>query len=460
MDNSAAENQSLKPTLGLWDTTLLTVGIIVGVGIFRTPFTVFGNTASLWQALLIWMVGGLLALVGVFCFAELATTYSRSGGEYNYLTRAYGREIGFLYGWAQLTVIRPGGSIAPIAFIFASYGSALFPDQLTSQVGLGLLQTGLAIAVVSILTGLNILGVRIGTMTQNLLTLLKVLAIGGILCAGFFFGGGSIGETTLSGKQITFSGLSTATVLVLWTYSGWHEAAYVASEVRDVKRILPKALFLGIGSVLLIYLLIVLATAVGLGLEKAGDSENFATDLVGLVFGSSGKIVMAIIIMISCLGAINGLIFTSSRINSAVGRDHVFFRSLNKTSPTFGTPAFSLLIQGILSIGFIVFVAVFFQGNTGFEALINSTAAVFWLVFLLTGISLFVLRFKNPLMERPFRVPMYPVIPIIFCLSCCWMIWSSVLYAEWKSLVGIGLLVSAFPIFLFARNYQPTSPDA
>jgi APA family basic amino acid/polyamine antiporter len=431
--------------LGLWDTTSIIIGIIVGVGIYVTPARIFSNTAGPWQALGLWLVGGLLSLIGAFCFAELASTYPRSGGEYVYLSRAYGRGMGFLFGWAQLAVIRPAGSIAVVAFGFAEYWVKLFGTAGDNQA-----LAAWALVPIVVFTGINLLGVYFGKRAQNGLTVLKVLGITGILVAGLLFARrGPAGEPAPATAPA--GGLALALVYILWTYAGWQEAAYVAAEVRDRRRNLPLALILGTGAVTVLYLLVNLAYVVGLGFEKAAHSPQVAADVLGLALGEWGAWTMSLLVVISTLGALNGMIFTSSRIFAEMGADHSLFRPLALWNKVRGTPVVSLLVQGALCFIIILVAGLVPAGKKGFDTLVQSTAGVFWLFFLLTGVGLVVLRYREPHVPRPFSVPFYPVTPVLFCLGCAGMLVGSILAAPVESLIGAGVLSVGLPLYLLSK---------
>src|SRR5437899_2745763 len=235
MDPTRPSTNAVTARLGLWDATSIIVGIIIGVGIFELPAGIFQKVPGPWEALGVWALGGMLALAGAFCFAELASTYPRSGGEYVYLTRAFGPLVGYLFAWAQLTVIRPC-SIGWLAYVFALYAGAL-----VSGGPHGILP--LAIFSVVVLTGINILGVTLGTTAQNLLTVAKIVGLIAVIAVGMLWG--SWENLALERRHVETSWFAWAMIQVLWTYSGWHEAAYAAAEVKDGRRNIPTALLLG-----------------------------------------------------------------------------------------------------------------------------------------------------------------------------------------------------------------------
>jgi APA family basic amino acid/polyamine antiporter len=438
------QSEPIQPRLSLWDAICIIVGIIIGVGIFEVPGRVLERAPGPWEAVGVWALGGLLALVGALCFAELSSTYPRSGGEYVYLQRAYGPSVGFLFAWAQLAVIRPAG-IAALAFIFASHA-----DDLWGLEGQG----AVLLAVLSIvaLTVINIVGVSLGSGTQNILTLAKVLGLAAIVGAGWFW---ADPQPVPLEERATMPGwFAQAMIFVLWTYAGWHEAAYVASEVRDSRRNLPLALIAGTAAVTLIYLLVNAAVLIGLGYEVARGipERQVMANVLDLAPLENAGAVFALLVMVSALGANNGMIFTTARIYSAFGSDHRLFDTFSHWSRRLGTPVRALIVQAVLSSGYVIGVSLRWKDRDGFDALVDSTAAVFWLFFLLTGIALFMLRYQEPDQPRPFRVPGYPVLPLIFCGWCGYMVYGAINYAKEQSLIGLAILLVGLPFYFIPQK--------
>lgn len=430
------DSRPTQPPLGLWDVVSIIVGIIIGVGIYKTPKEVFNWAPSPGAALGVWVLGGLLSLAGALCFAELASTYPRSGGEYVYLSRAYGSWMGFLFAWAQLVVIRTGSNIAAMAYVFADYANHLW--------GLSPLAIFLcAILSIGVLTAINILGAVPGKRTQNLLTVLKVLGLAGIVVVGFTFAR-TEGSTATVPATSSFAG---AMIFVLYSFGGWHEAAYVSAEVRDPRRNVTRALILGTAAVTLIYVLVNAAYLLGLGFDGARNSDAVAAAVLRPL-GEAGVRAMSVLVMVSALGSMSGVLFTGARIFSEMGADHRLFAPLGRWSPRFGSPIWSLVIQAALSMGMVVIISLVLKDREGFDTLVKWTAPVFWLFFLLTGLSLFVLRYRDPAAERPFRVPFYPVLPLVFCASCGYMLYGSVRVAGVKALVGGAVLAAGLPLYL------------
>ncbi|MEW6302202.1 MAG: amino acid permease [Verrucomicrobiota bacterium] len=453
--SSTTEQNPAKGHLSVWDAVSIIIGIVIGSGIYETAPFILSQLPGPGAALAVWAVCGVLSLIGALCYSELASAYPRTGGDYVYLTRAYGPWAGFLFGWAQLAVIMTG-SIGMMAFVFADYGVKLFNLQPADA-------APLAIAAVIVVSGLNICGVVFGKRAQNFLTTLKIIGLGGIVIAGFGWAQPASAAPAAAGTGGANFGL--AMILVLYTYGGWNDAAFVVAEMKDRKNI-PRALLLGVGAVAVIYLLINAAYLLALGFDGAKSSRAIAADVLGKPLGDFGAKGMSILVMISALGALNGLIFTGSRIYSTVGQDFSLFATLSRWHPRLGSPVWSLSTQAVITLLMIFFVGteagralvsqlfsllgsgkIEWQGHGGFETLLRCTSPMFWLFFLATGISLFVLRKKEPATERPFRVPLFPITPLIFCATCGYMLYSAIDYA--KHLTWIGVLPVGLGCFLY-----------
>lgn len=415
-----------KKELSLFDSTAIIVGIVIGAGIYETVPLVAASMGDEWRTLLIWLVGGLIALTGAASYAELAAAFPHEGGDYIYMTRAYGRWAGFLFGWAQMALIRPG-DIALMAFVFARYARTLFNP-------LGEDLRVYAVAAVLVLTAVNVLGVRQGKWTQNLLTTLKVVGLLGVVGVGLFGDGTSSSPPEASAPE---GGISLALILVLFTYGGWNEMAYVAGEVRNPERNVFRALAYGTTAVIGLYLLANGAFLRALGYEGVIRSEAVAVETVAQVFPSGASAAIAGLICVSALGAVNGLIFTGSRISYALGVDHQAFRRLGQWHTQLGTPIGALLLQGGLSLLIVL-------GAGSFVDTIVYTAPVVWFFFLATAVSLFVLRKKEPHRARPYRLTGYPLTAFLFCVSCAFMLFSSFSYAWRFKRAGLAVMTMAF----------------
>jgi amino acid transporter len=448
------------PSLGLWDAVSIIVGIVVGTAIFKVPMLVFQNVTGPWQGLGVWLLGGLLSLCGAFCYAELATTYPRNGGDYEYLSRAYGDWMGFLFGWAQLTVVL-SGSIGLMAYAFADYSLLLtsLPAWTATWIGA---------SAVLILSLLNALGAVVGKSVQNLLSTTKVLGLLGVALAGLALGFGTTKPAApIATPGLMGPGFGLAMVFVLLAFGGWNDAAFVAAEVRDQRRNLPRALVAGIAVVTVIYLAVNAAYLVGLGFEAARHSSTPAADLLGRAVGDLGSRLISVLVMISALGAINGMILTGSRVYATLGADHHLFAWLAAWNKRSAAPVAALAVQALIAVLLILIVGTE-EGRTainyvptriglhslpwndfpgGFEMIAAGTAPVFWTFFLLTGLALFILRVRDRGRKRPFSVPFFPLPPIVFCATCGYMLYSSLAYAKWLALIGVVPLVLALPFY-------------
>ncbi len=470
MGEQGDNSSPIKPRLGTWDAISIIIGIVIGSSIYKIPPIVFQNVSSPWMGMGVWLLGGILALIGALCYAELATTYPRSGGDYVYLTRAFGSPVGFLFGWAQLAVILTG-SIGAMAFIFGEYAVALFQVADADKERTAAL---LAIVAVAALSLMNILGVVLGKWVQNLLSVAKVLGLGGIVLAGFLTTreGAFTAATWEAARPVSVS-FGLALILVLYAYGGWNDAAFVAADMKNVRDI-PRALLIGTAGITLIYLAVNAAYLLALGFDGAREFGPIAAKVLKGPLGDGGARAISVLVMISALGAINGLIFTGSRVYSSLGAEHSVFAVLGRWNKTLGSPVWSLLIQAGLAIGMIYGVGTEKGRETidtmlgaiglgkmpwdkyfgGFDTLFAGTAPVFWAFFLLTGISLFVLRAKDPGIERPFRlsVPFYPLLPLIFCAMCIYGFYSAMVYAEFISLIGFLPLAIGVPLYFVSSQ--------
>lgn len=414
-------NSIPQKRLSVFDSVCILAGIIIGAGIYETSPAVASCMGSAATMLGIWLAGGLLALFGSLCYGELATAYPHSGGDVVYLSRAYGRWAGFMFGWSQMMIIRPG-DIAMMAFIFARYASQIYAFKASIPI--------YAIIIILILTILNIIGVQQGKWTQNILTVIKAIGLLAIFAAAVF---APKTRSVYQPEPVSMSGFQLALILVLFTFGGWNEIGYVAAEVKNPRRNIIRSLVLGVTVVTGLYLLTNVAFLMTLGYEGMAGSEAVAVDALEKVLPSQAGRIISVLICLSSLGAVNGLIFTGARISYAVGSEHRLFAKLGKWNPSSGTPVWALIMQGVIS-GVIVLLAGSFM-NT-----ILYTAPLVWLFFLATGCSVLVLRKKEPDIERPFSAGRIPVIPIIFCLTCLFMLYSCFTYAYSNRPAGLIVL--------------------
>lgn len=465
MNEPTAPLAAPQRQLSVFDSTCIIVGIIIGAGIYRSSPTIAGSLPGTFWLLAFWLAGGVFALVGSLCYAELATAFPRSGGDYVFLTRAYGRWVGFLFAWCELWVVRPG-SIGAMAFVFAEYAQHLFPlhapwDAPGVSAGAELIYAAGAILALSLV---NMAGVRMGKWTQNLLTVVKVVGLLAIIGVGLAWGEP---QRVVESAGVTASWENTvpllALLLILFTYGGWNEMGYVGAEVRNPERNILRALLLGTVAVTGIYLLANVAFVSSLGYEGLRGGKAVASTVLGKALGGGADRVISVLICISALGAVNGQIFTGSRIYYAMGTDHRLFAPLGRWNARLGTPLVSLAVQAAITLALVVA----FGWSTdpevasgdAFERMVIFTSPVFWQFFLMVAVSVFVLRWRAADVPRPFRTLGYPITPALFYLACAFMLYSTLDYAvsnqSPEAFWSIGLLLAGVAVSLVAGWLEP-----
>jgi basic amino acid/polyamine antiporter, APA family len=494
------------PRLSVWDAICLIVGIIIGASIYETSPSIFRSAGSPEMGMIAWVIGGVVSLIGALCYAELASAYRSSGGDYTYLTRAYGSKVGFIFAWAELSVIRTGGSIAFMAYVFARYATEFYDLGPQSKLIY-------AVGGILFLTLMNAIGVRQGRWFQNTLTTANIVGLSSVALIGliwFIWPGTDANSTQKTALEVSqalaaaavpgntvaavglvptmseaiFFNFALTMVFVFYAYGGWNEAAFISSEVKNPKRNVRRSLIIGTSMVMAIYIAVNAAYLGALGYCGVCRSEAIAADMFALPFGNAGRKIISALVMISALGSVHGLLFTGMRLYGTFGKDHRVFAWLSSGKEDephahgalFAQALFSLLLIGMVELGIhwrqgLMEVAGFcglnldpaFQQNGDIKRLVACTAPVFWIFFLLTGCSLFVLRWREPDVERPFRVPLYPVLPLIFVLSCAFMLWKSAAYAleeePAEAIIVASLMLLGIPLCFFSGN-RPSETEA
>ncbi len=438
MSIDAGTTQSIpERVLTVKDAIFLTVGIVIGAGIFKAPSIVAGAAGSETLMILAWVLGGAITLLGALTYAELAATFPSAGGDYHFLHLAYGKRPAFLFAWARATVITTG-SIALLAFVFGDYASQVY--------SLGPHSPAIyACLVVLLLSAIHWVSTRASSTTQNWLTGFEIAGLVLVAVAGFL-APAPTAQAAVAGGGFSAAGFGFAMVMVLLTFGGWSEVAYVSSELSSDKRGIARALIASIVVVTLLYLVVNLAYLNALGLKGMADSKAVAADVLKAGFGEWGARLMSVIVMIATLTSINSTLIVGARSSYAAGRDWPALRFLGAWSASGSSPRHALVVQAVLALGLIAFGAT---QRDGFSAMVDYTSPVFWTFFLLCGASIFVLRRKHPDVERPFSVPLYPVVPALFCLACAYLLYSSLAYVKTGALFGAGLLAVGAVISLF-----------
>lgn len=436
-----------EPTqrLTAFSAIAIIVGIVIGAGIFKTPSMVAGVTGDAGWLLVAWFLGGLISLAGALCYAELATTYPHAGGDYHFLARAFGKDISFLYAWAKATVINTG-SIALLAFVFGDY--------MTKAINLGPYSSAIwAVGVVVALTVINLIGISATSWVQTLLTLIEVTGLILVAIAGFYISGDAPASPAFFSSSPSLGMFGLAMVFVLLTYGGWNEAAYISAEVRGGRRAIVPVILISILILTLIYLLVNIALLAGLGLEGLSKSSAVAADLMGKAFGPWGERTLGIFVAVAALTSINATMIVGARTNYALGRDWPALRFMGHWEGGRGSPIRGYMVQSAISLALVVFGI---WQTDGFGVMVEFTAPVFWFFLFLVGVSVFVMRVRDPKADRPFKVPLYPFTPILFVLTCAYLTYSSVTYAASKGAVHISLIVMAVGVvaLLFTRRVK------
>ena len=442
MNTDSPTPQKLLRLLHPLSAVALIVGIVIGAGIFKTPSLVAGISGDAGWALVLWLAGAVISIVGALCYAELCTAYPNAGGDYHFLHRAFGRNISFIYGWSRATIINTG-SIALLAFVFGDYMSTL--------INLGAYSSALwALLIVLVLTAVNLAGIHASSRMQTWLTVTEVIGLLAVVAAGFWVDAPASGAIQWFAQAPAPTQWGLCLVFVLLTFGGWNEAAYISAELKGGPRTIVWVILASMVALTVIYLLVNTALLLGLGLSGLSQSKTAAGDLLGLAFGPWAQKALGLFVAIAALTSINATMFVGARTNFAVGSDWKALRKLGQWQLDIGSPKQALLLQAVISIGLI---ALGTQEADGFSAMVEFTAPVFWGFLFLVGLALLWLRQTDPHSTRPFKVPLYPVLPLIFCAACAWLTYSSVTYAiSQKAIhVSMGLIASGAVALLILR---------
>lgn len=447
---------SLQRVLGVWSAVSIVIGTVIGSGVFLVPSTMIHFVGSVHRLFAVWVIAGLLSLFGALTYAELAAAFPEAGGEYVYLSEAYGPFWGYIYGWTQFWVAK-SGSIATLAAGFYTYLTAFFPALGISlaviplHIGPGgsLLEIHygqlIAIALILILAAINYIGVRTGGNVQVFVTAVKMLLIAGIIVVGLFSGKGDFshfGARIASAGGI--AGFFAAMVSALWAYDGWNNVSMVSSEIRNPQRNLPHALILGTAAVMCTYLLINLSYFYVLSPHQVAASHRVAADMMSSLYGRPAAAAVTIAVLISIFAALNGSILSGGRVPYAMARDGLFFRIAAVVHPKYRTPGNSMILLSIWSCIVVL--------SGWYDDLYNFVIFGSWILYLMTAASVFVLRKKRPDVVRPYRVIGYPVVPVLFVGVAAFLLVSTVQTRPRESLMGLALMALGVPFYMYWKK--------
>ena len=435
-----SDQPRLKRVLSLMDATMINAGGIIGSGIFMVPATVALYTASSSLFFMVWILGGVVSLFGALSVAELGAAMPKAGGQYVFLNEAYGPVWGYLYGWSAVVVINTA-SMAAVGVAFAEYLKFFYTIS-------DLAVKEIAIFSIILLTIINIVDVKSGARFQNVFTFAKLGAILGVILLGLFLEGGSTQNFSplfTDRPPLSLIGpLGLAMVAVLWTFDGWIFVTYVAGEVKNPERNIPLSLIFCMVIVVTVYLALNTVLVYVLGFDQMIGSELVMADAASKFIGGKGAAIVTIIILISLIGANNGFILTSARINYAMARDNRFFKQAAIIHPKFQSPANALIIQCIWAC------ILTFSGT--FNQLITYIIFAAWIFYGMSAGAVIILRKKKPDMERPYQIPFYPWIPIIFILFAIFLTVNTILEAPRDAAIGTGLILAGLPLYYYWKK--------
>ena len=435
--------------LSLRDAIAIVAGTVIGSGIFLVPSSVAGQLSSFSAALLVWLTGGFLSLFGALALGELGAAFPGAGGLYVYLRQAYGKFIGFLYGWGLLTLIH-SGSIATLAVAFRIYLAQMVPLTIIEQKVVG-------IVCVLVLTGMNCLGVRSGKGVQNVFTLAKLGGLALMISLLFLRGHVYVLRASLWPKSATAfhpASFGTALIAVLWSYEGWHVVSFTAGEFKHSQRDLPRALFYGTLIVAVTYVLANSAYYCVLTPAQIQQTERVAATAVNSVSGGTAAFFISALILVSIVGATNGMILTGPRVYYAMAEEGLFFRAFGIISPCFRAPIFAIVAQGLWAA------CLTLLGT--FQELFTYVIFTAWIFYGLAVAAVIVLRIRQPQLDRPFRVPGYPWLPALFTIAALGIALSAIASSPLHAVFGIGLILTGLPVYavflMRAKNQKPAAP--
>ncbi len=435
-------DERLPRHLGLWSAAAVLVGTTIGSGIFRVPSEVAAALGDPKAMLLIWVIGGIVTLTGALTIAELAAAYPRSGGIFAYILEAWGPLPAFVYGWAELTVIR-AAAIGGISLVFATYLGEFLPltdfqERLT------------AAAVILLIALLNYLGIGIASMLMNVTTILKYGAMLGLGLFAFTSGEGAAANfaTVSPTATVTLSAMLTALVPIMWTYDGWSNLSFIGGEVKEPGRNLPRALILGTAAIVAIYLLVNAAYLYLIPAEEMAGMGRVASEAAKRItlFGSAGAAIISGVVMVSCFGSVNGSVMTGPRIFFAMSEQRLIFPVIARVSPRFQTPSVAIWLAAALGVAYVM--------QNSFAELADRFVLGSWPFYAMAVAGVFVLRKRRPDVERPYRTLWYPITPIIFLVASVGMVVNALIANPSGNGVTFGIILAGVPVYFVWRFWE------
>ncbi|MDD7795185.1 APC family permease [Clostridium sp. 'White wine YQ'] len=436
-ENNVEKN--LKKQIGLFEAITMVIGVVIGSGIFFKASIVFSHAKTPFLGILAWVVGGIITIASALTIAEIAAAIPKTGGVFVYLKELYGEKWAFLYGWVQTLVYTPS-IVAALSIVFVTQATYFIPMTGTEQ-------KILAIVIILFIFFVNILSTKLGSKVQAVSTIAKLIPILVIIIFGLINGGAhSFGAPAASSGTVAATGFGAAMLGTLWAYDGWVGVGNMAGELKNPKRDLPRSIILGLLVTIVVYITINIAILNILPLSKIMASDKVASDAAVVLFGNSGAALIAIGIMISIFGALNGYLLTGVRIPFAMAKDNLlpFSKTIGKVHDKFETPLNTFILEVVLAILYVL--------SGSFNTLTNLAVFVVWIFFVMAVAGIFILRTKHKDLERPYKVPLYPIIPIIGIVGGIYILINTLFTDTKNAIFGIVITLIGIPVYIYLKK--------
>ncbi len=450
----------LARKLGLFDSTMVVVGNVIGSGIFLTTGIMATYIPSPGWILLAWIGGGLITLTGALTYSELGVLFPEAGGQYVYLKEAYGPLIGFLFGWITFLIYMTG-SIAALSVAFSEYLGIFLPsmsDMVSTEIHLfnQYIHIGIsvgqlvAVGIILVLSLVNYLGLVLGKTLLNIVTVIKIGALLALVFLGLTLGRGGSFALNINPEGVSFgrllAGFGVALISVTWAFDGWNNLNFVAGEIKNPRRNLPFALIIGITAILFLYALINIVYLYALPVNEMAGEIRVAEKAVSVLFGTTSGALISIVVLISIFGTLNGSILAAPRVYYAMAKDRLFFKKAAEVHPRFRTPGFAIIAQAVWS-------SILALSGT-FEQLITFVIFISILFWIAGAAAIFTLRRKYPEREGSYKTWGYPLIPMIYILTLSGILINTLFEKPVESFAGIGIMIAGVPVYYFWNKFR------
>lgn len=436
--SNSANVKALKKEIGLMEAITMVVGVVIGSGIFFKASSVFSNAGTTTLGILAWIVGGIITIASALTIAEIAAAIPKTGGIFVYLKELYSEKWAFLFGWVQAVIYVPGVAAAL---------SIVFVTQATYFIALTAVQQKiLAIIMIFFITLVNIISTKLGSKVQFFATIGKLVPIFVIIVFGLLKGEANSAAAAAAPVSTGLAGFGAAILGTLWAYDGWVGVGNMAGELKNPKKDIPRSIIIGLAIIIVVYILINLAIVNVMPVADVIASEKAASDAAVILFGNSGAALIAAGIMISIFGALNGYLMTGVRVPFAMAQDNLFpfAKFFGKISDKFGTPVNTLLFEAVLASLYVL--------SGSFETLTNLAVFAIWIFFVMAVYGIFILRSKHKNIERPYKVPLFPIVPIIGIAGGIYILISTLITSTSYALYGLAITALGLPVYLYIKR--------